>query len=98
MRVVCDRMRRRSVVLILVLLDVASFFFHFLLFYYAVHVVVDGQVLEFSGVLLLVEDHLELVLHGVGAAVLLARRYRWRRKQWVHRDSLLKFQKIKLIK
>ena len=93
--VICNALAR-SVILILVLLDVTSLFLHLLFFYYAVHVVVYWQILQFSRVFPLVEDHLELVLHGVWATVLLARRYRWRRKQWIYRDSFRNNKKEQL--
>ena len=81
--------RSCSVVLFFVLFAVASFFLHLLLFYYAVHVVVNGQILEFGGVFTLVEDQLELVLLRVGAAMLLARWYRRWREQWINSNPMI---------
>lgn len=76
-------------ILLFVLFVVTSLFLHLFFFYYAIHVVINGQVLEFSGVLALVEHQLELVLLCVGAAVLLAWWYRRWRKQWINSNPMI---------
>jgi len=71
-------------ILLFVFFVVTSLFLHLFFFYYAIHVVINGQVLELGGVLALVEHQLELVVLCVWAAVLLACWYRRWRKQWIN--------------
>lgn len=66
--------------------DVAALFFHLILFYYSIHVVIDGQILQFISIISFVEYHFELIVHCVGALVSLLWRKRWRREYRVYRD------------
>ena len=63
----------------IVAVNIAALFFHLLLLDDAVHVVIDGQVLQLLGVISFVEHQLELIVHRVRALVTLLWRYgrRW---------------------